>query len=222
MYLKHTDPAADLARKAFPDYAGTKFEVEITAGPMNLVSAWNEGGSRTYYRVIRLIDMAVIEVPENGSINASVAPIENIALPATGYAVVSQSIFCGKNHGLTIHVHPDNATPLLPAPKAELPWAQRVVLAATRSLKSSYAGISNYRQHEATARTGITRDEYDSAKVDLIAAGLLNKAGAITVDGKNVIGWTDLYTLKRDRASAGTAALPTSQTEALCTTDTAA
>ena len=56
---------------------------------------------------------------------------------------------------------------------------------ATCSLKSSYGGVSNYRFHEARRYTGITAERYEAAKASLIARKLLNKAGAVTVEGQN-------------------------------------
>jgi len=81
--------------------------------------------------------------------------------------------------------------------KPALTWAQSVVLAATRGLKSSYAGIPNYRRHAAQREVGITIEEWETAKAECISKGFLNRAGAITDDGRNVIEWTQLYTLKR-------------------------
>ena len=73
--------------------------------------------------------------------------------------------------GITIYVRPENAVGMLPAP-IELTWTEQVVLYACRSLKSSYAGISNYRLHEATRETGITGAEYELAKASLISRKL--------------------------------------------------
>lgn len=72
-----------------------------------------------------------------------------------------------------------------------------MVLAATRGLKSSYAGIKNYRFHAARESTGITEPEWNQAKDACMAKGLLNRAGAISDDGRNAIEWTQLESLKR-------------------------
>lgn len=71
-----------------------------------------------------------------------------------------------------------------------------VVLAATRGLKASYGGVSNYRLSEARRLTGITPERWEAAKAECIRRGLLNRAGAITVKGRNAIGRTDLYILR--------------------------
>ena len=76
-------------------------------------------------------------------------------------------------------------TPMLPAP-VDLTDDEKTVLIATRSLKSSYNGIPNYRFVEAKRARGITLERWEAAKTSLIDKKFLNKAGAITVEGKNV------------------------------------
>jgi hypothetical protein len=92
--------------------------------------------------------------------------------------------------GLTFYVHPDNATKLLPAPQAELTAFEKIVLSATASYKSSYAGMDRYEMARRDCRNGTpfpTRDDWALAKQTLINLGLLNKAGAITPAGRNAI-----------------------------------
>lgn len=198
--LKPNDAAVPMLLKAFPGYSGRKFRITIHNQPgMSLTSCW-DGGSRSYYQVIRLADGAGLAVPENGSgftaVDQAYGPAglpEAEQLPCPGFAVVEHSIFCGQDSGLTMHIHADNAAPLLPAP-IDLTREQKIVLIATRAYKSSYAGISDYRFVEAQRETGITRAQWDEAKASLIARGMLNKAGAITVDGKNAVsGQYDLW-----------------------------
>lgn len=200
IYLAPNDPTCAIAKRAFPSYNGQKYRVTVTEAPISLTSCWQDG-SRDYYQVVRLADMQQISIPENGSgytaVDRAYGPFGlPLNLPAAGYAVVEHSISCGKDMGLTIYVHPYNATAMLPAP-AELTWAEKVVLVATRSLKSSYAGISDYRFVEANRETGITRLDWDTAKQALIARGMLNKQGAIQISGKNAVGSTSLWNLRR-------------------------
>ncbi len=183
----------EIARAAFPDYTGRKFSVAAFQGPMNLASYW-DGGSRTYYAVVDLNTKKSVEIPQSGTMFDK-QTYRMTTLPFN-LAVVAHSIFMGKDGGITIYVNPDNLTKMLPKTD-EVSWAEKVVLAATRGLKSSYAGIKDYRFREALKDTGITRVEWDTAKEALIQKGMLNKAGAITDAGKNAIGWTDLYKLKR-------------------------
>ncbi len=202
IYLEPTDAVAVKLNAATFRYSGRTFKATIhESGGMSLRSCW-EGGSRDEYRVVKLDTMQSVAIPENGSgftaIDREYGPSGlPVSLPEPGYAVVEHSIFCGKDSGITIHLHAENAAALLPAP-AELTFNERVVLVATRSLKSSYAGISDYRFHSAKEDTGITRADWDTAKSALIARGLLNKAGAITVSGKNAAGNADMYRLGRE------------------------
>lgn len=191
-----------IAAASFPGYSGRTFRVRVhDSGRMNLSSYW-DGGSRSYYVVLQLSTMKTVEVPQNGSGFDGFGFGIQSELPAADFAVIEHSIFCGKDSGITIHVHSSNAAPLLPK-VAELAWSETVVLVATRSLKSSYAGIKDYRFHEAEERTGITREEWDSAKSALIGRKLLNAAGALTIDGKNACGSKyDLYSMPKREVAA--------------------
>jgi len=108
-----------------------------------------------------------------------------VKLPA-GFVAVKHTIHCGKDLGLTFYVSPESSPMFVTAPVEDVTEDQKIVLAYTRSRKSSYAGIPDYRFHEARSK-GITRDRWDAAKSECIARGWLNKAGAITNDGRNVI-----------------------------------
>ena len=65
--------------------------------------------------------------------------------------------------------------------------------------------INNYRFHEANRETGIDSGSWASAKAALIGRKLLNRAGAITVSGKNAAGHGGLYELKNARPAQLTA-----------------
>ena len=193
VYYTSAPEVQEIARAAFPDYNGKKFGLEAFQGPMNLASYW-DGGSRTFYAVIDLNTKKAVEIPQSGTMfdketyHASKLPY-NIA-------IVAHKISSGKDAGITIYLNPENLTKMLPAPD-DVTWAEKVVLAATIGLKSSYAGIKDYRFREALQDTGITRVEWEQAKESLIQKGMLNKAGAIQDKGKNAIGNIRLYGLKR-------------------------
>jgi hypothetical protein len=183
----------EIALLAFPGYSGRKFKLDTFTGPMNLTSYW-DGGSKESYVILNLKTRKSKVVPENGT--PYTGKSFRISKLPEGFAVVEHSIFMGKDMGITIFVNPENMAKMLPAPD-ETPWAEKVVLSATRSLKSSYAGIKDYRFHEAFRDTGITKPEWDKAKESCIQKGLLNKVGAITDKGRNAIGNENLRTLKR-------------------------
>jgi hypothetical protein len=89
----------------------------------------------------------------------------------------------------------------LPAP-TELTEDEEIVLVATRSLKASYGGVSNYRLSEARRYTGIDLHRWETAKAMLIAKKLLNKAGAITVEGRNACPNHDLFHIQQRQRQA--------------------
>ena len=195
-YYSDAPEIRDIAAKAFPGYSGRRFKVDTFGGPMNLSSYW-DGGSKTDYAIVNMKTGRSKQIPQNGGMGSG-KPFRISKLPE-GFAVVAHSTFRGQDMGITIYVNPENISKMLPAPD-EVPWAEKVVLSATRSLKSSYAGIKDYRFREALKDTGITKPEWDQAKEALIKKGLLNKAGAITDTGRNAIGRTNLYQLKREKS----------------------
>ncbi len=81
---------------------------------------------------------------------------------------------------------------------SELTWAQKVVLKATYSYKSSHNGILDYRRHEAKEETLISDEEYTVAKGELMSLKLLDIRGAITPAGKSAIKDTpSLFSLRK-------------------------
>ena len=171
-----------IVAKAFPEYRGKRYSVEAFRGPMRLTSYW-DGGSRDYYAAVPLIDgPGRLEVPENGTpFTKELKPLE--VLPA-GTALVRYTM--GRHEAVCVYVNAENLTKLLPPP-VELTDDEKLVLTKTRGLKSSYAGVSNYRFVSAQRETGITAERWEAAKASCIARGLLNRAGAITDAGRNVV-----------------------------------
>lgn len=184
-----------LVRTAFPGYSGKRFTVETFSGPMVLNSYWS-GGSRDYWALVNMATGKVFTVPENGTPWTNPRGFKVGRLPLN-LALVRHSK--GHYESTCVYVSPENISKYLPAP-AELSREEKIVLAATSGLKSSYAGIKDYRFHEANQMTGIPRSLWDSTKAELIGKGLLNKAGAITDAGRNAIGRTDLYQIGKEAA----------------------
>lgn len=173
-----------IVNATFPSYKGRKFKLS-TDIPSRLNSYWN-GGSRDYFSFYELSTGKVLDVGSNHPFFEAGKPRDLEELPP-GIVIVKHSIFCGKDMGITIYANASDLAPMIP-PKAELTPHEKVVLKYTRSLKSSYAGIKNYRFHEAKRKTGIKLDEWEAAKAALIEKKLLNKRGAITAAGRNAIG----------------------------------
>jgi len=181
----HTNDAdvKHIALTAYPDYTGHKFQV-VVSSTVNVQSYW-DGGSRSFFKFVRLDGSTdTLTVPPQSAydrpiINGDVVPL------VPGLACVEHVIFCGRDLGIRIHVHADNAPKLLPAP-VDFTDDEKTVLVYTKSLKSSYGGISNFRYHEAHKRTGITLEQWDAAKATLMDKKFLNKAGALTNEGRNI------------------------------------
>lgn len=168
----------------FPSYRGRKFKLS-TDIPTRIDSYWS-GGSKSSFSFYELSTGKVLDVASNHPFFEAGNPRELDGLPP-GIILVKHSIFCGKDMGITVYANSGDLTPMLP-PKAELTPHEKTVLEYTRSLKSSYAGIKNYRFVEAKRSTGIKLEEWEAAKATLIEKKLLNKRGAITPAGRNAIG----------------------------------
>jgi hypothetical protein len=197
IYLTGKEPLiAQIARAAFPSYSGNKFKLR-TAETVNVRSSW-DGGSRDYFTFVRLSDLqSSPEVPAQSAYDRRIVGAEAVPLP-DGIACVQHAIFCGKDMGITIIVNPATLNPAMLPVQTELTTDERIVLAATAGLKSSYGGIKNFRFSEANQDTGITAERWDAAKSACIARKLLNSAGAITVEGRNAIGSVRLSALGKE------------------------
>lgn len=174
-------------------YTGKTFRAEISASATIPAHAglW-DGGSRESYSLVEIATGRA--VPFSGQTSAPWSPERRevvFDIPA-GFVVVRHSVFCGKDMGVQFTLRPEDAAPLLPKP-IELSPVERIVLIATRSYKASYGGQDRYQMaaRDLSYRQGAvmpSRSDWDAAKTALIARGLLDKRGAITVAGRNAIG----------------------------------
>jgi hypothetical protein len=176
---------------AYPDYKGKKVSLHTTDAPVNVQSCW-QGGSRSYFVFVRLDNMlASGEVPAQSAFDRPILGAEAVSLPR-GVVCVERH-FYGSQESITIHCPAESVNGLaLPAP-VQVSREEEIVLVATRQLKSSYAGIPNYRLHEARRDTGITTEQWEAAKAGLIVRGLLDKRGALTIAGRNAAGSKQLH-----------------------------
>jgi hypothetical protein len=190
MNVIHLDPKL-VPSSLRGSYSGNKFKAIVTETVTIPADAglW-DGGSREHYSIIHF-ESGQVRSPygqdaapwdrARGEFNLEVKP---------GFTVVLHSHFCGTDMGLTFYVHPQNAAALLPAPSAELNEHEKIVLEATCSLKSSYGGRNRYQMAccdypHSDQKPLMTCDQWNAAKTSLQAKGLLNKAGAVTVTGRN-------------------------------------
>jgi len=174
-------------------YNGKKFQLvvcETVSIPAD-AGLWS-GGSRNSYSAIDLNtgEVSPLSFSHTSPWNAE-RHNADVAL-SPGKAVIEHSMFQGKDMGLRFYIHPDNATKFLPV-KTELTVFERLVLLATRCFKSSYGGQDRYQmarddyncEQILNGEAYPTREQWNAAKNTLIASGHLNKAGAITVKGRN-------------------------------------
>lgn len=168
-----------------PRYNGKKITIHICDPDQvhNLNSYW-DSGYRDYFSFVRMADMKAMPIEQNGT------PFDGKNYSSKipdGFALVCHSYNGSARNSLSITVNSNNAAGLLPAPKEGLTEDEQIVLYFTSCLKPSYAGIKNFRFHEANRAKGITLDRWESAKQSCIAQKLLNAAGAITAEGRNAI-----------------------------------
>jgi hypothetical protein len=180
-------------------YNGKHFRAVVTDSVFIPADAgtWS-GGSRTVYTAIHLESGETKAACDTMSAPWDESRKDQRVELKDGFAIVAHNIFCGKDLGLVIYVRPENAAAMLPAP-VDLPPVQKLILKYTKERKSSYMGRDRYDMASEDMRYGgITikalgvetmpsRDEWNQGKAELIAAGFLNKAGAITTKGKNAI-----------------------------------
>ncbi len=109
-----TDPSIrKIVSATFPTYRGRKIRVETSDRPVHVESYWS-GGSRNYFQAYDMRDGRTMPVPQNGTpFDGGPIRPDGVEVPA-GFAIVEHSIFCGKDAGIRIHVHPDSLPRLLP------------------------------------------------------------------------------------------------------------
>lgn len=111
MQFKKSDPkVSDIVKSAYPGYRGRR-PVRVQSREKYRVSDYWSEGSRTYARFLHLPTRRFIKAEQMGfeqqeQNNPFSLMIGDVKLtPET--AVVEQSIFCGKNMGIRIYLHPD-------------------------------------------------------------------------------------------------------------------
>lgn len=182
--LESTKPEAlALVRTAFPDLKVRSVGVSAGETIQFYGTAWDSGYKRDY-AIVTIKTGHVTHIPDAPFLKRD--PMYEKQHPLIpGIAIVTH-VHSGLREYARIVCHPDDLEKFAPESE-EVSQDEKIVLYATRSLKSSYGGISNYRFHEASSATGITEDRWERAKATLIDRKLLNKRGAITPDGRNCI-----------------------------------
>jgi hypothetical protein len=175
---------AAIIRACFPNYNGKKVELSTNV-PSDLASYW-DGGSRYFYCFYHLDTKQAIPVHSNHPYFESDQPSHLEKLPGR-VLLVQHMIFCGKDLGIRIYANQSDLAPMLPAADDPITREQEIVLCATSSLKNTYGGRTDIRFTEAHRETGISADQWEQAKAELIGTGHLRKNGSITPKGRNAI-----------------------------------
>lgn len=147
---------------------------------MTLQSFWDSGSKHNFY----CFDMNGNDIP----IIIQDAPLPFYNGPKADYIptpdrfLIDHSIFGGKDMGLTVYLHPQSImVKHLPAPsKPDIQRNDLFVLTTIKAYKSS-ARPGAYRE------AGFTTEEVDKIKDRLYQQGYINKAGAITPAGRNIV-----------------------------------
>lgn len=170
-----------IAKKVF-GYTGNAFQIR---GHLNyrLDNYWSEGSITKAALVSR--EGLQVAFPSGKTKNPMNPEAHQQFEIPPGHFVVEHRIYRGKDMGIRFVIRPDELdTFMLPAADSGLTEDEKIVIVFTQSLKSSYGGVSNYRFHEANRKYKITSDRWEAAKASLISKKLLNKAGAITQEGR--------------------------------------
>lgn len=187
---KKTDPAlSEILKVAFPNCKLKQYTVEVS-NTVPISGTYWSGGSRNSYVAVNLENMETLNLPHLNPPQfggPTENPIVNLLEQTCQVCVVKLSNV-GMREYVTFYFAPDNVNKFLTDKSGDsLSNNEKIVLFATRNLKSSYAGIKNYRFNEANTYTGITLKQWNESVDSLIDKGLLRKNKSITPAGKNAV-----------------------------------
>jgi len=161
-------------------YNGNKFKAQaVTSLTIRSDAGVWSGGTRDYYYALWLANGEA--KPLNGQQSApwDKARVDQTIDLKPGYCIVRHSHFCGKDMGLKYFVHPDDIAKFVPHDNnPALCDVESRVLYIISAYKS-------FARPDEYIRANIELNEADAIKARLISLGYLNKAGAITVKGRN-------------------------------------
>lgn len=104
-----------IIRATFPEYRGRKIRVYPAEAVYVHDLNWS-GGTRSRYRACTLDGKSLGGMDRYNAMAPWVNPAEGAKLPTmAGACVVEHTIFCGKDAGIRIAVHPSDMPRLLPA-----------------------------------------------------------------------------------------------------------
>ena len=173
----------NLVKIAHPDCTLRKGTIHVQDKVTFYGTMWSDG-SRNVFSVVNLSDPStLVRIPVEEFMATPEAQSRHsipLNLPS-GICVICWTQGAGF---LTVYLHPDNVN-FADVESVSLTDDEYIVLICTRKYKSSYAGVKDYRFHEARREYNITLDRWVIARQDCVVKGLLNKSGAITTLGRN-------------------------------------
>lgn len=180
-FITQAPEAMALVRLAYPECGSNN----VTICPCdaesqhNCASYWS-GGYRDYFTFVDLASMTCAQAPQQSMFDRQVEGLDKVKLPRGTIIVVQH--FMGVRKSVSIYIRHDDMNPkFLPLPKPELSAAEKKVLFYTRSLKNSYGGKSDIRRRESK----MSPEEWVKTQAGLMTMGLLDKRGALTINGRN-------------------------------------
>ncbi len=183
--LRRSDVPACILNAA-PEFKGREIKVEVAETCFISGTFWSEGCKNVFVAVE--LSTGAVSQADNGLDNPQeYGGIGSVTVPIPPGVVIVEWSRRANRESLRVYARPGDFAPkALPAGEGAMSLDEKIVLKYTSGLKSSYAGIKDYRFHSAHEEMGISRERWDAAKASCISKGWLNKAGAITTAGKNV------------------------------------
>lgn len=99
--------AKNIIHAAFPEYHGRKAQVRVDPGPFDVRSYW-DGGSRTFFAIVDINTLNVHKIPAQSPFDQPIPTLDSLRL-SEGKALVSSSIFMGKQGKVIVYVTPEDA-----------------------------------------------------------------------------------------------------------------
>ena len=183
IYLAPAD-VPDVFKRAFPSYRGRTYAVEAAESVQLTDNYWSGGTKYTYHGVdIATGQVFNPECQEYG--NPFIHPDVPTVVLEPGKAVVCHRVFCGKDMGIKILVHPDNLRKLLSDDRPQLSEGESRALAVVRSIKGSHHRRDEWDRRSLPgsygAENSLIRSLADKGLVTVNRAG----AVAVTLAGRN-------------------------------------
>ena len=183
IYLAPLD-VPDVFKRAFPDYRGRTYAVEAAECVRFDCNYW-DGGTKYTYRGVDIATGQAFNPECQEYDNPFTHPEVPTVVLAPGKAVVCHRVFCGKDMGIKILVHPDNLRKLLSDDRPQLSEDESRALAVVRSIKGGHHRRDEWGRRSLPGSYGaenpLIRSLADKGLVTVNRAG----AVAVTLAGRN-------------------------------------